>query len=160
MKSKTWRIGFLVFFVLLLCLAGVLIWQARSEQAKTYQLTGEAQALRDRADAIEAKAPAGNAPLNDKLAYYDQLAQAKRISGDHTGSVAAFEERVKLSDKDLDYMDYLHVALSYQTLDKRAESLRALDQVEKLLPPDDFDSGFFRVDIEEDIIRMRKELQT
>lgn len=158
MKPKTLRAGLLVFIVVLLCVVVALVW-LRREQPKTTQLVGEAQVLRDRADAIEAKTPAESAPLNDKLAYYDQLVQAKRISDDHQGAVTAFEKRLKLTDKDLDYLDYLHIALSYQTIDRKPEALSALNQAEKLLPPDSPDEGFFRAEVLEDITRIRSELQ-
>jgi len=84
---------------------------------------------------------------------------AGRSAEDHKGSVTAFENRVKLSDKGLDYLDYLHVALSYKILAQKADALAALDKGEALLPPDNFEEGFFRSEVLEDITKLRSELQ-
>lgn len=158
MKSKRLRAGLLMSIVVLLSVAAVLIWM-RYEQSKTTMLAGESQVLRERASDIEAKAPEESAPLDEKLAYYDQLVQAKRISEDHKGAVAAFESRLKLADKGLDYLDYLHIASSYKIIAQKAEALASLNQAEKLLPPDNSDEGFFRAEVLEDITVMRNELQ-
>lgn len=158
MKSKRLQVGILVFIAVLLCSAAVYIWVQYS-QPKTITLSGEAQVLRERATDIEANIPAVNAPLSEKLAYYDQLTQARRVSGDHKGAVMAFESRSKLSEAGLTYRDYLLIASSYQVLSQKEAALGALAQSEKLLPPDAPDEGFFRSEVLDDINKMRSELQ-
>lgn len=158
MKSKKLQAGLLISLAVLLSIVAVVVSQ-KYEQSKTTTLAGESQALRDRARDIEARAPSESAPIDEKLAYYDQLVQAKRASEDHKGAVAAFEKRLKLSDKGIDYLDYLHIALSYQAIDQKQDSLSALDRAEKLLPSDSPDGKFLRSEVLDDIIRIRSELQ-
>lgn len=131
-------------------------WQSNH---RNIQVPGESEVFRARVTALESEPPAEKAPLDVKLSYYDKLVQAKRISGDHAGSVEAFQTREKLSPKDLDYLDYLHLADSYSVLMQKQPALDALTQCEKLLPADNPTEGFYRSEIEDDITRIRDLLQ-
>lgn len=157
-KSKRVITGLIVLGVFLVVAAAATIWLPRGEAPVEY-LPGETQALRDRVKVLETKTPDENASVETKIKYYDELVQAKRTSGDTEGTAAAFEKRLKISDQGLDYLDYLHIAVVYKALDRKADALNALEQAEKKLPPDSLDEGFYRMDVNEDIANLRSELQ-
>ena len=102
--------------------------------------------------------PENNAPLQAKLAYYDNLQNTEDTAGDYQGAITTFLTREKLSAQGLDYHSYYRLAQYYQLTGNKQAALGALDKASATIPSDNPSEGFYKANVEKNIEHFRQEL--
>jgi tetratricopeptide (TPR) repeat protein len=149
---------FYVLTVLAIIGGGLLYLYWYKHRVVVVPVQTSSQITASRIEDLTKKPPAGNAPPQTKLSYYDNLVDAEATAGKYDAAIRDFNTRASISTQGLDYLDYCQLAKYYQQVGDKSAALQALDKAANTVPPDDPDNGFFSANAKQGIDRLRQEM--
>lgn len=153
-----------VLLILAVIFAVVLIaWFTLGSRDETNnddkELPTEATLLDSELQRVKAEEPAKSASTKERAAYYDKTFLIQYEKRDYRAATTTFKERIAISQDGIDYNLCYWAVLAYKNIGDRAGAIGALDVMQKAVPPDDQENGFFAQNVYDLIERTRKDLQ-